>query len=60
MEKKGKDRNIDNKYINKHYAKIISKESDKEIIIRGLKRGTTTLNIKVNGVKNLKLQVNVK
>lgn len=60
MEIKGKVRNIDNKYTNTHYAKIISKESDKEIIIRGLKRGTTTLNIKVNGVKNLKLQVNVK
>lgn len=60
VEIKGKVKNIDNEYTNTHYAKIISKKSDKKIIIRGLKRGTTTLNIKVNGVKNLKLEVNVK
>ncbi|MCH5304797.1 MAG: Ig-like domain-containing protein, partial [Ruminococcus sp.] len=56
----GKAKKINNKYINSKVAKIISKKSAKVIKVRGLKKGKTTLKIKVNGVKTLKLKVTVK
>lgn len=56
----GKAKKIDNKYINTRKAKIISKKSAKTIKVQGLKKGTTTVKIKVNGVKMLKLKVKVK
>lgn len=56
----GKANNIDNKYSNTKYAKITSKKSAKTIKVKGIIKGTTTLKIKVNGVKTLKLKVKVK
>ncbi len=57
---KGKAPSINNKYTNTSKAKIISKPSSGTIKVKGLKKGTTTLKIKVNGVKTLKLTVKVK
>ncbi|MGN0461398.1 MAG: leucine-rich repeat protein [Ruminococcus sp.] len=56
----GKASAINNKYTNTKYAKITSKTSAKTITIKGLKKGTTTLKVKVNGVKTLSLRVKVK
>ncbi|MCI6652471.1 MAG: Ig-like domain-containing protein [Ruminococcus sp.] len=56
----GKASTIDNKYTNTKIAKINSKVSTSVLKIKGLKKGTTTLKIKVNGVKTLNLKVNVK
>ena len=55
----GKAKDIKNKYANTEYAKIISKKSDDSIKVKGLKKGTTTVKIKVNGVKTLKLTLKV-
>lgn len=41
-------------------AKIVSKKSSNYIKVKGLKRGSTTLKVKVNGIKNLKLKIKVK
>ncbi len=60
LEIKGKADLIDNAYTNTKYAKIISDKSAKSIIVKGLKKGITTLKVKVNGVKTLKLKVIVK
>lgn len=56
----GKVFTINNKYTNTSVAKITSKTNDVTLKIKGLKKGTTTLKIKVNGVKTLNLKVNVK
>lgn len=56
----GKVSTINNKYTNTSVAKITSKTNDVTLKIKGLKKGTTTLKIKVNGVKTLNLKVNVK
>ena len=56
----GKVATINNKYRNTKVAKITSKTNDVTLKIKGLKKGTTTLKIKVNGVKTLNLKVNVK
>jgi hypothetical protein len=53
----GKANSIDNIYTNTKYAKIISKKSATKITVKGLKKGTSTVKIKVNGVKTLKLKV---
>ena len=55
----GKASGVNNKYTNTKYAKIKSKKSAKSLKIQGLKKGKTTLKIKVNGVV-LKLKVTVK
>ncbi|MGN0488263.1 MAG: Ig-like domain-containing protein [Ruminococcus sp.] len=55
----GKAKDIKNKYTNTEYAKIISKKSDDSIKVKGLKKGTTAVKIKVNGVKTLKLRVRI-
>lgn len=41
-------------------AKVISEESSNYIKVKGIKKGTTSLKIKVNGVKTLKLKVKIK
>ena len=56
----GKAASIKNKYTNTKYAKILSKSSATTLKIRGLKKGTSTLKIKVNNVKTLSLKVTVK
>ena len=56
----GKASTIDNKYTNTKIAKINSKVSTSVLKIKGLEKGTTTLKLKVNGVKTLNLKVNVK
>jgi hypothetical protein len=56
----GRAYDIDNVYTNTKIAKITSKKNATMIKVKGLKIGTTTLKIKVNGVKKLKLRVNVK
>ncbi|MGN0477025.1 MAG: Ig-like domain-containing protein [Ruminococcus sp.] len=56
----GKVSTIDNKYTNTKIAKINSKVSTSILKIKGIKKGETTLKIKVNGVKTLSLKVKVK
>ena len=56
----GKATAIRNTYTNTKLAKIISKKTATALKIKGLRRGTTTLKIKVNGVKTLRLRVKVK
>ena len=56
----GKVSSINNKYTNTKVAKITSKTNAATLKIKGLKKGTTTLKIKVNGVKTLSLNVKVK
>ncbi len=55
----GKADSVNNKYYNTSKARVISKKSVDKIKIKGLKKGATTLRIKVNGVI-LRLKVNVK
>ncbi len=55
----GKAKTVRNTYKNTKKAKIISKSSASKIKVKGLKKGKTTLKIKVNGV-SLKLKVRVK
>ena len=55
----GKAKDVKNKYTNTEYAKIISKKADDSIKFKGLKKGTTTVKIKVNGVKTLNLTVKI-
>jgi hypothetical protein len=56
---KGKIKGVNNSYVNTKYAKVISSKSASTLKIKGLKKGNTTLKIKVSGV-TLKLKVNVK
>ncbi len=55
---KGKVKSIKNKYTNTKYAAITSKTSAAKLNVKGLKKGSTTLKVKVNGVW-LKLKVKV-
>ena len=55
----GKIKGVNNKYINTRLAKVTSKKSASTLTIKGLKKGNTTLKIKVSGV-TLKLKVKVK
>ena len=55
----GKAKSINNSYTNTKIAKIASKKTATTLNVKGLKKGKTTLRIKVNGVV-LKLKVNVK
>lgn len=54
----GKCSGVKNTYKNTKIAKVKSSRTAKKLKIRGLKKGTTNLTIKVNGVK-LKLKVTV-
>ena len=55
----GKAKKIDNIYANTNCAKITSSNSDDTLKICGVEKGTTTLKVRVNGVKTLKLKVKV-
>lgn len=55
----GKAAAVNNVYYNTKYAKVISKTNATTIKLKGLRTGTTTLKLKVNGVV-LKLKVKVK
>lgn len=55
----GKSSAVSNVYTNTKYAKVISAKSATAIKVKGLKKGSTTLKIKVNGV-TLSLKVKVK
>lgn len=55
----GKAKNIDNIYTNTKCAKITSNNSSDTLKICGVEKGTTTLKVRVNGVKTLKLKVKV-
>ncbi|MGN0488280.1 MAG: leucine-rich repeat domain-containing protein [Ruminococcus sp.] len=55
----GKAKAIKNKYVHNSIAKITSDTNDSFIKIKGLKIGTTTVKIKVNGVKKLTAKVKV-
>ncbi len=56
---RGKASSVSNSYKNTSKAKVISKKTATTLKIKGVKKGTTTLKIKVNG-KWLKLKVKVK
>ncbi|MCR5652690.1 MAG: leucine-rich repeat protein [Ruminococcus sp.] len=55
----GKAPTVNNVYTNTKIAKITSKNTATTIVVKGLKKGTTTLKVKVNGVV-LNLKVTVK
>lgn len=55
----GKSSALNNVYHNTDIAKITSKKNADTLKVKGLKKGTTTLRIKVNGME-LKLKVDVK
>lgn len=56
---KGKSSAVKNSYSNTKKAKILSSKSSSTLKIKGLKKGSSTLKVIVNGVK-LKLKVKVK
>ena len=55
----GKASTVNNVYVNTSKAKILSKKNTTRLKIKGLKKGKTTLKVKVNGVV-LKLKVTVR
>ena len=55
----GKARSVKNVYKNTAAAKVTSAKTASKIRVKGLKKGQTTIKIRVNGVW-LKLKVNVK
>lgn len=55
----GKAATVNNVYTSTKIAKITSKNTATTIVVKGLKKGTTTLTVKVNGVA-LKLKATVK
>lgn len=55
----GKASTVNNVYKNTRYAKIVSKQSAVKLKLKGHKKGSTTLKVRVNGVW-LKLKVKVK
>ena len=55
----GKAKKIDNIYANTNCAKITSGTSADMLKICGVEKGTTTIKVRVNGVKTLKLKVKV-
>lgn len=55
----GKVNSIKNKYTSTSKAKIVSEKNTNKIKIKGLAKGSTTVKVKVNGVKTLKLKVTV-
>ncbi|MCH5304261.1 MAG: leucine-rich repeat protein [Ruminococcus sp.] len=59
LETVGKAYSVNNVYKNTKIAKITSKKDTYKLKVKGLKKGSTTLKIKVNG-KLLKLKVKVK
>ena len=55
----GKAKSIKNQYTSTSKAQIVSKKNDNIIKIKGKTRGTSTVKVKVNGVKTLSLKVKV-
>lgn len=55
----GRAKSLKNTYKSTKYAKIISSKSSDKIKIKGLRKGKTTLKIRVNGTKTIKLKVRV-
>ena len=55
----GKVKGIKNIYISSSKAKIISSKNTDKIKIKGVSKGSSTVKVKVNGVKTLKLKVTV-
>ncbi len=55
----GKASTVNNVYVNTSKAKILSKKNTTKLKIKGIKKGKTTLKVKVNGVV-LKLKVTVR
>ncbi|MCH5299231.1 MAG: leucine-rich repeat domain-containing protein [Ruminococcus sp.] len=55
----GKVNEIDNVYKSSSKAKIVSSPSSSTLKIKGLARGTTTVKVKINGVKTINLKVKV-
>lgn len=56
----GKADKLSNQYVNSKYAKIVANKNSSTLKIKGLKKGKSTLKVKVNGVKVLPLTVVVK
>lgn len=56
----GKAKSVNNKYTNTKYAKFTSAPNADTLIIKGVKKGTSTLKVKVNGAVTLKINVTVK
>lgn len=56
---RGRAAEIKNKYTSTSGAKIVSKADSDSIKIKGIKKGTSTVKIKVNGVKTFKVKVKV-
>lgn len=56
----GKAKLINNKYTNSKSAKIISSSKTSNLKVKGIRKGKSTLKIKVNGVKSINLSVTVK
>lgn len=57
---KGRVRNFKTTLKSTKYAKFAVKRNSDTLYIRGVKKGKTTLKVKVNGVKTLKIKVKVK
>lgn len=56
----GKADKVSNQFANSKYAKIVTNKNSSTLKIKGMKKGKSTLKIKVNGVKVLPLTVVVK
>ena len=56
----GKTDKVSNQFVDSKYAKFTSNKNSSTIKVKGLKKGKSTLKIKVNGVKVLPLTVVVK
>lgn len=55
----GKVNEIDNVYKSSGKARIVSSPSSSTLKIKGIAKGTTTVKVKINGVKTIKLKVKV-
>lgn len=56
----GKADKVSNQFVNSKYAKVMGNKNSSTLKIKGMKKGKSTLKIKVNGVKVLPLTVVVK
>jgi hypothetical protein len=56
----GKVKSIKNKYKSSDKAKIISNPDDKVLRIKGLKKGKTSVKIRINGIKTIKIKLKIK
>lgn len=56
----GKAADINNKYVNTKIAKFTSGGKATKLVVKGLKKGSTTVKVTVNGVKTMAIKVEVK